>query len=224
MLSSFLSTFLYVFTSLVTVVNPLGGAMFFLTLTAKATRLQRVALSNRIAVYSFAMAVVTLWAGSFILSFFGISIGVLRVAGGLILISAGWYALNGPTSTGEEEAAQQAKEEHPKSDQEWMKLAFYPLTLPLTLGPGAISVTTAIGTSMSFTFATVTGAVAGALANSLILWLCFRYADRLTAFLGPSGTDAIGRIFSFILLCLGVQILWTGFSDLWLTLMSQVPK
>lgn len=225
MLSSFLSTFLYVFTSLITVVNPIGGAMFFLTLTRKATRVQRDALSNRIAVYFFVMAMVTLCAGSFILSFFGISIGVLRVAGGLILFSAGWLALNGPSSSGgEEEAAQQTQNDHPKTDQDWMKLAFYPFTLPLTLGPGAISVTTAIGTSMSFTIANFTGAVAAALANGIIVWLCFKYADRLTALLGPSGSDAIGRIFSFILVCLGVQIFWTGFSDLWLELMANAPK
>ena len=103
-------------------------------------------------------------------------------------------------------------------------LAFYPFTMPLTLGPGAIAVTTAIGTSMNFTIPNVIGAFAAALANALIVWLCFRYADRITEILGPSGSDAIGRIFSFILVCLGVQIFWTGFSELWLTLVSSVPK
>lgn len=78
--------------------------------------------------------------------------------------------------------------------------------MPLTLGPGAIAVTTAIGTSMNFTIPNVIGAFAAALANALIVWLCFRYADRITEILGPSGSDAIGRIFSFILVCLGVQI------------------
>ena len=198
MLSSFLSTFLYVFTSLVTVVNPIGAAMFFLTITSGATRAQRMTLSNKVCIYFLIMALVTLCAGSFVLSFFGISLGVLRVAGGLILFSAGWLALNNTSS--------------------------YPFTMPLTLGPGAIAVTTAIGTSMNFTIPNVIGAFAAALANALIVWLCFRYADRITEILGPSGSDAIGRIFSFILVCLGVQIFWTGFSELWLTLVSSVPK
>ena len=77
---------------------------------------------------------------------------------------------------------------------------------------------------MNFTIPNVIGAFAAASANALIVWLCFRYADRITEILGPSGSDAIGRIFSFILVCLGVQIFWTGFSELWLTLVSSVPK
>lgn len=226
MLSSFLSTFLYVFTSLVTVVNPIGAAMFFLTITSGATRAQRMTLSNKVCIYFLIMALVPLCAGSFVLSFFGISLGVLRVAGGLILFSAGWLALNNtsPSSEGEEEVESTAGAHKPRTDQDWMKLAFYPFTMPLTLGPGAIAVTTAIGTSMNFTIPNVIGAFAAALANALIVWLCFRYADRITEILGPSGSDAIGRIFSFILVCLGVQIFWTGFSELWLTLVSSVPK
>ena len=226
MLSSFLSTFLYVFTSLVTVVNPIGAAMFFLTITSGATRAQRMTLSNKVCIYFLIMELVTLCAGSFVLSFFGISLGVLRVAGGLILFSAGWLALNNTSSSseGEEEVESTAGAHKPRTDQDWMKLAFYPFTMPLTLGPGAIAVTTAIGTSMNFTIPNVIGAFAAALANDLIVWLCFRYADRITEILGPSGSDAIGRIFSFILVCLGVQIFWTGFSELWLTLVSSVPK
>ena len=226
MLSSFLSTFLYVFTSLVTVVNPIGAAMFFLTITSGATRAQRMTLTNKVCIYFLNMALVTLCAGSFVLSFFGISLGVLRVAGGLILFSAGWLALNNTSSSseGEEEVESTAGAHKPRTDQDWMKLAFYPFTMPLTLGPGAIAVTTAIGTSMNFTIPNVIGAFAAALANALIVWLCFRYADRITEILGPSGSDAIGRIFSFILVCLGVQIFWTGFSELWLTLVSSVPK
>ena len=226
MLSSFLSTFLYVFTSLVTVVNPIGAAMFFLTITSGATRAQRMTLSNKVCIYFLIMALVTLCAGPFVLSFFGISLGVLRVAGGLILFSAGWLALNNTSSSseGEEEVESTAGAHKPRTDQDWMKLAFYPFTMPLTLGPGAIAVTTAIGTSMNFTIPNVIAAFAAALANALIVWLCFRYADRITEILGPSGSDAIGRIFSFILVCLGVQIFWTGFSELWLTLVSSVPK
>lgn len=222
MLSSFLGNFLYVFTSLITVVNPLGGAMFFLALTGKATRQDRAMLANRIGIYFFMMAIVTLYAGSFVLSFFGISIGVLRVAGGLVLFSTGWLALNAPTTSDDPAEAQQVKSTQSKED--FMKLAFYPFTLPLTLGPGSIAVATAIGTAMPFTVLNVVGASLAALANALIVWLCFRYADRISDRLGPSGTDAVGRIFSFILVCLGVQIFWAGFSELWLALMTTVPN
>lgn len=221
MLSSLLNSFLYVFTSLVTVVNPLGAAFFFLSLTGKATRQQRQRLSNRVALYFFLMAMGSLYIGHFILSFFGISIGVLRVAGGLVIFSAGWLALNSSSSGDDSGQPDTVKSE---SDSDLMKLAFYPFTLPLTLGPGAIAVTTAIGTSMGLSVVSVLAATFAALANALLVWLCFRYADRITGFLGQSGTDAISRIFSFILICIGVQIFWTGFSQLWLDLMVNAPK
>lgn len=218
MLSSALNTFLYVFTSLITVVNPICAAMFFLAMTSKVTRQERMMLSNRVAVYCFIMATVSLYAGSFVLSFFGISIGVLRVAGGLVLFSAGWLSLNNNTAN-EEEASEVSV--RPKSKGDLLKMAFYPFTLPLTIGPGAIAVTTAIGTSMKLTLPNVVGATSAALATAIVIWLCFRYSDRITAALGATGSDAIGRVFSFILICLGVQIFWVGFSDLWLALMAQ---
>lgn len=223
MFSTLLSTFLYVFTTQVTVVNPLGGAFFFLSLTKQATRGIRCQLANRVALYFFVMAIVILWAGAFVLSFFGISLGVLRVAGGLVLFSAGWLSLNSSSSSSEEESTGHVPGKT-KSVQDWIQMAFYPFTLPLTLGPGCIAVTIAIGTSMPFTFATIVGAVLGVLANAVLIWLCLRYADRITDFLGQSGSDAISRIFSFILLCIGVQIFWTGFSELWLSLMQAAPK
>ena len=224
MLSSFANNFLYVFTSLVTVVNPLGAAFFFLSMTGNATRQLRGEITNKVALYFFIMAMASLFVGHFILSFFGISIGVLRVAGGLVLFSAGWLTLNSSDSSSGEETELSSEKPSKKSGQDLLKLAFYPLTLPLTLGPGAIAVTTAIGTAMSLNVINVLSASLAAMANAALLWVCFKYADRITSFLGQSGTDAISRIFSFILICIGVQIFWTGFSELWSQLFMSLPK
>ncbi|WP_290372487.1 MarC family protein [uncultured Parasutterella sp.] len=220
MLTSFFNTFLYVFTSLVTVVNPLGAAFFFLTMTGRATRQERAELSNRVALYFFVMAMCSLYIGQFILSFFGISIGVLRVAGGLVLFSAGWLTLNSSSSSAEADGEKAQSSMDKKSHSDLMKLAFYPFTLPLTLGPGAIAVTTAIGTSMTFSVPNVLSTSLAALANALLVWLCFKYADRITTVFGQTGTEAISRIFAFILICIGVQVFWSGFSELWLHLMA----
>lgn len=208
---------MYVFTSLITVVNPIGAAMFFLSMTSSASGEVRGLLANRVAVYCFIMANVSLYAGSFVLSFFGISLGVLRVAGGLVLFSAGWLTLN-KSGSDDDETGVPLKT---RSQAEWMKMAFYPFTLPLTIGPGAIAVSTAIGTSMELTLGNIMGASLGALVTCIVIWVCLRYSDRLLARLGPTGSDAIGRIFAFILICLGVEIFWTGFSELWLELMKQ---
>ena len=85
-----------VFAALVPVLNPFGGAMFFLTLTNGVDPHIRGAMANRIGLYSLIVLLVCLFAGNIILNFFGISIGVLRMAGGIVLFSAGWQALNAP--------------------------------------------------------------------------------------------------------------------------------
>lgn len=217
-LAQFSNTFLYVYSSLITVVNPIGGAMFFLSMTMSATRQQRGQLALRVAFYCLIMTIVSLWIGSFILSFFGISIGVLRVGGGLVLFGAGWSMLNAPTQNDAQ------KEQVGKISQtELFAKAFYPLTLPLTIGPGAISVATAIGTSVEINLTNLLAVNIGAIATTLTILVCFKYADRITSRLDTTGCDAIQRIFAFILLCLGLQILWTGLSDLIMTFMTKIP-
>ncbi len=216
-LAEFVKTFLYAFSSLFPVVNPIGAALFFLSMTNAATREERNMLSLRIAVYCFLMTMASMWAGSFILSFFGISLPVLRVAGGLVLISAGWTTLNSPaTSTSNQEPMR------PVNREELVRKAFYPFTLPLTIGPGTIAVCTAMGSSTEPTFGNISGVTVAAFAVCLTIWLCFRYSDRITARLGATGSDAITRIFSFILICIGVQILWTGVSGLVLDLSQKI--
>ena len=138
-LSSFYAMMLFVFSSLVPVLNPFGGAMFFTTLTSEFDPETRKTLANKIAIYSTLTLFVCLYAGSIILNFFGISIGVLRLAGGIVLFSAGWQALNAPS------ADETTVPKKPKSKAAISTMAFYPFTLPLTTGPGSISVAVAIG-------------------------------------------------------------------------------
>ncbi len=105
-----------------------------------------------------------------------------------------------------------------------MAKAFYPLTLPLTIGPGAISVATAIGTSTEINLTNILAVNLAALATTLTIFVCFKYSDRITARLGATGSDAIQRIFSFILLfALESKFLWTGVSDLVTKLVVSLP-
>ena len=193
-----------VFAALVPVLNPFGGAMFFLTLTNGVDPHIRGAMANRIGLYSLIVLLVCLFAGNIILNFFGISIGVLRMAGGIVLFSAGWQALNAP-----------AQEEGTPSGQPKSARAFYPFTLPLTTGPGAISVAVAIGATPYEDVGQLIGTVLGIALSIALVWVCYRYCDRITRAIGVAGSDALARIFSFILICLGVSTFWTGFSELW---------
>ena len=97
-------------------------------------------------------------------------------------------------------------------------MAFFPFTLPLTTGPGAIAVSVALGTSLPFNVANIAGTICATIVTVIVIWLCYRYSDRVSKAVGAAGADALARIFAFILICLGVSIFWQGFSDLWLEL------
>lgn len=208
-MSAVLSSFLFAFASFFPVVNPLGGAMLFLSMTPDLDRATRAELARKVAIYSLITLFATLVAGAFVLSFFGISIAVVRVAGGLVLLSAGWHALNdqrgaAPASTG--------------AGQDVRRMAFFPFTLPLTVGPGTIAVATAIGSNQSQTLASAAGVALAAVAIIALVWVLYRYADRISRAVGETGAEAISRVFAFILVCVGVQVLWTGVVELLATL------
>ena len=170
---------------------------------------------NRIVFYSMIIMLISLFAGHLILSFFGISMGVLRVGGGLVLISAGWKALNEAAH----DESENANIEPPKSRKKLLSMAFYPITLPLTMGPGMIAVSTAIGTGMiGHGTAHLIGCLLATLATLITVYVCYRYCDRVSQAVGATGADALSRVFAFILLCIGISILWQGFTELWLSM------
>ena len=210
--ASFVGAFLYAFTTLLPVINPFSGAMFFVTLTGHLSDADRSYVAGRIALFSLIILMVCLFAGHIILGFFGISVGVLRCAGGIVLFAAVWNALNAPAQDG----TSSPKMELPRSRLKAM--AFYPFTLPLTTGPGAIAVTVAIGTTLPYNFSNLAGTILAILAVVAVIWLCFRYGDRVSRAVGAAGADALARIFAFILICLGVAVFWQGFTELWLNL------
>lgn len=214
--SAFLGAFIYTFTTLIPVINPFSGAMFFVTLSSQLSDGDRAYVAGRIAIFSLIILVVSLFAGHLILGFFGISVGVLRCAGGIVLFAAGWSALNAPSH---EASKATAPQNLPRSRLKAM--AFFPFTLPLTTGPGAIAVSVALGTSLPFNVANIAGTIIAIIATVIVIWLCYRFSDRVSKAVGAAGADALARIFAFILICLGVSIFWQGFSELWLALNAQ---
>jgi multiple antibiotic resistance protein len=220
MMSAALNSFLVVFAGLIPIVNPPGSALLFLAMTRRGTSAERSELARRIAIYAFLIMIVSLYVGAFVLKLFGISVPVLRVAGGLVLAFAGWRALDAPRQRTDAQTPEAA------DDSDLAGMAFYPLTMPLTAGPGTVAVAIALGTSGSGTadmpWPTVIGGMLAALLATLaiagLVYVCYRFADRLEMALGERGSDALGRLFAFILICLGIQIFWIGFAELWASL------
>lgn len=208
MLEVLKSTILFV-SALFPVVNPLGGSPIFLALTPDYSTSARTVLARRIASNSFFLLAVSFLVGTHILAFFGISLPVVQVGGGLIVMSTGWMMLNQ-----KEEDPRQSAAQHKVGKGDNFTNAFYPLTMPLTVGPGSISIAITLGANASrhhgLNFLPIIPALAGSVLLALSVFLCYGFAERLARLLGPTGMSVIMRLSSFLLVCIGVQILWNG--------------
>lgn len=206
-----LAAFLLAFPALFSIVNPVGGAFIFREATAEYTHAQRVTVARRVGVYSLLVMMVALWAGSYVLAFFGITIGALRIAGGLILSGFAWERLGTPEK--QEGRKRQAANEA-GSPVALDDVAFYPLTLPFTTGPGTIAVSVALGAGHPGWGPALAGFFGGvtcaALAMAVVIALTYSYADRLGDALGQSASRTISRLSAFLLFAIGVQMFVTG--------------
>lgn len=205
------STFLVVAT-LFPVVNPLGNTPIFLSLTYGLTEEARARLARAIAVNGLILMVVSLFIGTHILSFFGISLPVVEVGGGLLVAATGWTLLRHR----DEDGSTQAKAVCNPAN--YMSQAFYPLTLPLTVGPGTIAMAITVGANRTdvsqWQWHVISGLLLGALAVAFSIYACYRSAEKIAAALGETAMNVVIRLSSFILLCIGVQIVWNGVSAL----------
>jgi multiple antibiotic resistance protein len=204
--------FLIGFPSLFSIVNPLGSSLIFSEVLAGRSHEERRRLALTVATYSLIVLLVSLWAGSHILHFFGVSIGALRLAGGLVVAERGWVMLQAPQSR-EENKAEQAHPARVSAD-----VAFYPLTMPFTTGPGTIAVAVALASSGPATGAGFVpfqlGMTAAAVGVCMTVWIAYRFSDRVLAVLGPSGARVVSRLVAFLMLCIGTQIMVNGVQDL----------
>jgi multiple antibiotic resistance protein len=204
--------FLLVFAGLFPIVNPVGNAPIFLALTAGHSNRTRQVLAARVAVNGFFLLLASLFIGSHVLVFFGITVPVLRVAGGLVVAAFGWSVLK--------DGAEPATDPGP-AEREGPIDAFYPLTLPLTVGPGSMSVAIALGaqrplgskTAVEIALA-VGGGILGLAAVALTIFLSYGFAGRMVSLMGASGINVLTRLSAFILLCIGIQIMWHGIATL----------
>jgi multiple antibiotic resistance protein len=211
----FVHGFLFVALALFPIVNPLGMAPIFLNYTESLDDATAIRLARRVAFNSFFLTAASLIVGPFALKFFGLSLPAVRVAGGLVLAVAGWRLLN----QGQEDSTHRAPAASPEAI---LSGAFYPLTLPLTIGPGSIAVMVTLGSSLldasgSTAILDGLGAVIGLAAICVLIYLCYSQAERILGRLGATGVNVLLRLSAFILLCIGVQIALEGYFALFPT-------
>ena len=209
-MDGFGNDFSLAFASLVAIINQLGVAFVFRRLTIWATPSERAQLSTRIALYAMAVILGSYFFGRFVLGFFGITLPALRIAGGMIVALSGWQLLNRSEQSASPEVTNHASP---------VSMAFFPLTMPLTAGPGTITVAIALGAARAErsgigVLIAIAAFFLATLAVAAIVLLCYRNADRLAQLVGQEGARVVTSLSAFLLLCVGVQIITAGAIDL----------
>jgi multiple antibiotic resistance protein len=199
---------LLVYAALLPIVNPLGMAPIFAGMLEDYDTGVRQTVAMRVAVNGFVLLMASLFVGSYVLDFFGVSLGAVQLGGGLIVMISGWRILNQQSNLSERQVPR------PSSDA-ILSRAFYPLTMPLTVGPGSIAVAITLGSNAKEEshLQLVQSALVSTIGIVLIgitIYLCYRYSDVLERLLGPNGTSIVVRLSAFILVCIGIQIMFNG--------------
>lgn len=192
--------------SLLTITNPPSKIPLFISLTQGMSSERKIEQAKWAGIYAAAIMLVSLASGNLLLSFFGISYGAMRVAGGLVVAAIGYQMLFGGNSPNKAPIVRRDKDDY----------AFFPIAMPGIAGPGTIAVVIGFSTEilelndyidMTIAFAWTTLAIICAAGAS---WFVMRYAEVITNRLGPSGTQVLGKLMGFILICIGVQFVGSG--------------
>lgn len=210
MLHDFMDLAAFAFLALFPVLNPPAMAPIFLDMTEALSDEDRHRLAGLIGKYTFLLLLGVLVAGGWLLKIFGISVPVIRVAGGLLLFNTAWNMLN--------DKPKFSRDQHEELKSRMTDRAFFPMTMPVTAGPGSIAVTLTLVPAGSLlaapTWAGFAGAAAGIALAALSVFFFYRYSENLLRRLGHTGAQTISKISAFILLAIGVQIIWDGIRGL----------
>lgn len=205
-MASFFNTMLFAFLALFPILNPPAMAPIFVQLTAGVSDRQQHKLARLIGFYTFVLLTCLLLIGGWLLKLLGISIPPISIAGGLLLFHSAWHMLNRDPRLSESETAE--------IQVSMLDKAFFPLTLPVTAGPGAIAVTLSMVPSGSIiepgVLMAYLGRTCGVALASLTVFLFYRFAGPFLRRLGRTGEATISQLSAFILLAIGVQIIWSG--------------
>jgi multiple antibiotic resistance protein len=204
------------FSALLPVINPIGSAMLFLGLVPQTDQATTKILARQIAINTVWFLLIVQITGAYILRFFGISLPVVQVAGGLVLATMGWSLLN-------KQDPESSTTPIGTSLESLEEKIFYPLTFPITAGPGCIVISLTLGAhasnpSLLYSALAHLGLLLGTVLIGIVVYFSYAYAERIASRLSPAVTQGMLRVISFILLCIGGEIMWNGIQDLLKTL------
>jgi multiple antibiotic resistance protein len=211
------------FSALLPLINPLGSALIFLGLVGHAPIDTYRALARKIALNTVIFFAVIELVGTSLLGFFGISLPIMQVSGGIVIAMIGWSLLNQKDSAPSQDKTDAAAATNPAITKNEItslqERAFYPFTFPITAGPGCIVImlTLSIHATQPTVAETVlahVGLFIAAIVLSGLIYVCYAYAPKIARSISPSTAHGILRVIAFILFCIGVQIAWNGVDGL----------
>ncbi len=215
------TTFLLSFSALLPLVNPPGSALIFLGLVGQAPAATYRTLARKIAINNIIFLAVIELLGSSILKFFGISLPIVQLSGGLVIVGIGWSMLNdkdasAPTQTKQDEEATASAEANLAMYED---RSFYPFTFPVTSGPGTLVTTLTLSAHASVSVLSTdilghVGLFLAIVALSFLIYFCYAYAPRLAKAFPATTVTGVLRVMAFIVLCIGAQIAWNGLTAL----------
>ena len=191
------------FLALFPIVNPFGGIPLFFSLTTDFTREERSQTARRTSLYVIAILVTFMLVGRFVLSFFGISLPVLKIAGGLIVANTAWGMVTASNRMTMEERSEALTKED---------ISLTPMAMPMLSGPGSIGVVMGLAAHANGLLAYI-GMLIGIVLVGGTVYLLLCTGGPLVKRLGPSAMGAITRIFGFLILAIAVQLVWDGVTD-----------
>jgi multiple antibiotic resistance protein len=213
-------SFLLAFSVLLPLINPLGSALVFLGLAGDAPPDVYRSLARRIAINNIIFLAIIELLGAAILNFFGISLPIVQLSGGIVIAAMGWSVLNERDASADSKQVQEEAEVRCETQtRDLEKKAFYPFTFPVTSGPGTLvallTLTAHISNrKISIDILAHVGVFLAVLVLSMLVYFCYAYAPKITKVISPDTAHGILRVIAFILLCIGVQIAWNGLSVL----------
>jgi multiple antibiotic resistance protein len=211
--------FILGFSALLPIINPPGSALELLEIVGLGEEKPYKHLARKVAVNTVILLTATALVGPRVLQFFGISIEILQLMGGLVLVALGWGMLN------KQEGKQDSKDPDIRQAavdcvaRYWESQVFYPLTFPITVGPGSVAIMLTLGVQanglvLKDHFYALVGLTLSLIVMSLLIYFFYAYAPKAAQRLSPSVVQGFMRVVAFLLLCIGGQIAWNGLHKL----------
>ena len=214
-ISWFIQGLILVPVTLLPIINPLASAPVFAA-TVGTNRTLAQQLAKQVAINAWFVLLVSMLIGSYVLALFGISLPVVRIGGGLLVAATAWRMLHHTEGYDALAAAVENATEAAQADV--IQRSFFPITFPLTTGPGTIAASIALSANVPpdpVKYALgVLVAAGGAAIVSITLYFIFKNSVAVLTRLGRIGTLVMIRMMAFILLCIGSEIMWTGWAQL----------